>query len=64
MIERLFKGNVLPCNEVSEIIERNKRLYEELKRAMVAVEDSFGLEIPDNELAYILELLETDIVTG
>jgi transcriptional regulatory protein LevR len=31
---------------------------------MVTVEDSFGLEIPDNELAYILELLETDIVTG
>ncbi len=64
MIERLFKGNVLPCNEVDEIIGRNRRLYEELKRAMVTMEDTYGLEIPDNELAYILELLETDIVAG
>ncbi|QRN85501.1 sigma 54-interacting transcriptional regulator [Clostridia bacterium] len=64
MIERLFKGNELPCNEVDEIIGRNQKLYEELKRAMVTVEDNYGLEVPDNELAYILELLETDIVAG
>lgn len=61
MIERLFKGNALYHKHPDQVFSRLPGALQALKKGFLALEENFGLTIPDTEYAYILELLEDDL---
>ena len=40
------------------IISRNKRLYNDLHDSLRGVEDTFGIQFSDDELAYIIGIVK------
>ncbi|MBV4431799.1 sigma 54-interacting transcriptional regulator [Clostridium tyrobutyricum] len=57
MVERVIKKDPLPYKNVLDIKRRNKKLFSIVKTRFSIVEETFGIQIPDSEFAYIVEML-------
>lgn len=58
-VERIRKGENMPEKTNRQaIISRNKRLYNDLHDILWGVEDTFGIQFSDDELAYIIGIVK------
>jgi len=57
MIERLIRGNSLIHKKYKSIIKNNESVFNALISSFKIVEDSFSIQIPPEEYAYIVELI-------
>ena len=58
-VERIRKGENMPEKTNRQaIISRNKRLYNDLHDILRGVEDTFGIQFSDDELAYIIGIVK------
>lgn len=60
MIERVIKKESLPYENIEACIQENMDIYSTLKKSLQLVEDTFGMIIPDTELGYIIDMIDTD----
>jgi transcriptional regulator with AAA-type ATPase domain/transcriptional regulatory protein LevR len=58
MIERIIKNEPLPYNNFLHIKELKESLFKIIKAKFTVVEEVFGIDIPDTELAYIVEMMD------
>lgn len=63
MIERVIRNEPLPYIKFSEIKDTKENLFNIVKNNFVLVEEVFGICIPDSELAYIVEMIDTHFNT-
>ena len=61
MIERVIRNEPLPYKKIREIKDTKKNLYNIIKDSFTLVEEVFGIIIPDSELAYIVEMIDTHL---
>ncbi len=59
MIERLIQDEILPYKDVDKLIQNQVRLYNKVKFSLINIEESFGITIPDTEIGYIIDMLDT-----
>lgn len=59
MIERLIQHEILPYKNIDKIIQSKVELYNKIKLSLIIIEENFGIEIPDTEIGYIIELVDT-----
>ena len=58
-VERIRKGENMPEKTNRQaIISRNKRLYNDLHDILWGVEDTFGIQFSDDDLAYIIGIVK------
>ena len=60
MIERIIKNEAFQFDEVEKIINKNKCEYDIIKKSLQNIEDIFSIKIPDTELSYLMDLIDTD----
>lgn len=58
MIERVIRNDALPYKKFLVIKSTKGKLFEVIKNSFILVEETFGINIPDTELAYILEMVD------
>jgi transcriptional regulator with AAA-type ATPase domain/transcriptional regulatory protein LevR len=58
MIERIIRNEPLPYNNFLHIKELKKFLFNIIRANFNIVEEAFGIDIPDTELAYIVEMID------
>lgn len=63
MIERTIKNENLSYNNFMNTKVQYRILYDLIKSNFVLVEQSFGIEIPDSEYAYVVEMFNTHFDT-
>lgn len=63
MIERTIRNENLSFNNFIKIKEQNKMLFNLVKNEFIFIEQSFGIEIPDSEFAYVVEMFNTHFDT-
>lgn len=59
LIERLIKGNPLPYKNAKDLIEKKIRLFQIIDESLIRIKEVYGIQIPDTELAYLIELIGT-----
>jgi transcriptional regulatory protein LevR len=59
MLERVIKGEKLPYKNIDSLKNTKRELYSIIKKAMTVLEENFGVEIPDTEIGYIMDLVDT-----
>ena len=62
MLERAVRKEPLPYKNVAIEKEKHTKLYTILKKDFVIAEETFGIEIADTELKYIVGLFEPYII--
>lgn len=60
MIERLLKHDVLPYENIEAVRKKHCTLFKQVQSALNEIETIFELVIPDTEIGYILDIIETD----
>lgn len=60
MIERIMKNEAFQFDEVDEIINKNKVQYNRIKKSLKNMEDTFSIKIPDTEISYLIDLIDTE----
>ncbi|WP_227762312.1 sigma 54-interacting transcriptional regulator [Zhaonella formicivorans] len=64
MVERVLKGNMLAHKKHKRVLKVNETIYGSLKQSFRFLEESLAIQIPPEELAYIVELLlETETLS-
>jgi transcriptional regulator with AAA-type ATPase domain/mannose/fructose-specific phosphotransferase system component IIA len=63
MIERAIKKEPLPYKKIDEVKKTRNDIFTEIKNKFLIVEETFAITIPDTEIAYILEIIDTHINT-
>ncbi|TCW32002.1 PRD domain-containing protein [Thermohydrogenium kirishiense] len=63
MIERVIKGESLPYINLNQIKSSQNKMFNMIKKHFEIVEEVFGITIPDTELAYIIEMIDTNFGT-
>ncbi|ORX24375.1 transcriptional regulator [Thermoanaerobacterium sp. PSU-2] len=63
LIERAIRKDYLPNSDLDVIKSRNNGSFQLIKEHFEAVENLFGIEIPDSEYAYVAEMIDTYIDT-
>ncbi|CUH97780.1 hypothetical protein P22_3924 [Propionispora sp. 2/2-37] len=64
MIERVIKKESLPYQDIATRIQENMDIYQALKTSLQVVEDTFGMIIPDTEIGYLIDMIDTDRCTS
>lgn len=59
MIERLIQNESLPYKEVEKLINLKMKEYTVIKNSIVKIEEYFGISIPNSEIGYIIEIIDT-----
>lgn len=59
MIERLIMGESLTYNDIENLINKKPKLYSEIKNSFEDIEEIFCVNIPDTEIGYVMDLLDT-----
>jgi transcriptional regulatory protein LevR len=59
MIERVIRGEAFPNNSIGSILKSRKRFFNLIRKEFECVEETLGIEIPDTEIGYIVEILDT-----
>lgn len=60
MVERLIKNICLVHNKAKSVLKKYEINYQNLKNSFNILEETYGIRIPDEEYAYILELLNDE----
>ena len=60
MIERLIRRQPLDYHNAQERIKQNNQLFLAIKAALVAIEDAFMIQVSDTELAYLMDIFDTE----
>jgi len=60
MIERLLQNEFLPYKDIDSLIKSEEVMYKGIRSSLTNIEEVFGIEIPDTEIGYIIELLNND----
>ncbi|MEG6566948.1 sigma 54-interacting transcriptional regulator [Thermoanaerobacterium saccharolyticum] len=63
LIERAIRKDYLPNSDLDVIKSRRNGSFQLIKKHFEAVENLFGIEIPDSEYAYVAEMIDTYIDT-
>ncbi len=63
MIERIIKNQPLPYKNLKNQKKIRDKVFRTVKKHFESVEEVFGIEIPDTELAYVVEMLDTHFDT-
>lgn len=58
MIERVIRNETLSYNNLTNIKETKRSLFNIIKNDFETVENVFNITIPDNEFAYIVEIID------
>jgi len=58
MIERIIRNEPLPYINFLHIKESKESLFKTIKDTFIIVEEAFGIEIPNTELAYVVEMMD------
>ena len=58
MIERIIRNEPLPYNNFLHIQELKGSLFQIIKAKFNIVEEAFGIDVPNTELAYIVEMMD------
>ena len=58
MIERVLKDETVPYSNADKFIDENKNKYEIIKKGFEKCENTFNIIIPNDEIAYIIEILD------
>ncbi|WP_038667043.1 sigma-54-dependent transcriptional regulator [Pelosinus sp. UFO1] len=61
MIERIIRNEPLPYNNFLQVQETKASLFRLIKSKFILIEEVFGINIPNTELAYIVEMIDTHI---
>lgn len=59
MIERVIRKDALPYSNLKKLINSKHYIFSILRKNFEIAEEIFGVNIPDTELAYIVEMFET-----
>ncbi len=59
MIERLIQKETLPYNNIDGLIQTKREIYSKIKLSLINIEETFGFNIPDTEIGYIMDLIDT-----
>ncbi|MBA1335932.1 MAG: NtrC family Transcriptional regulator, ATPase domain [Firmicutes bacterium] len=59
MIERLIRKEPLSYKNIKSTITKNNDLYRDVRDSSAIIEECFGIEIPDTEIGYIIDMLDT-----
>lgn len=57
MVERLFKKEILPYHDIEKFTEENYAEMQMIGEILRPVEETFQIEVPETEKAYLVELL-------
>jgi len=60
MIERVIRNEPLPYKNFSLIESTKEKLFNVIKENFTLVEEVFGIHLPTTELAYIVEMIDTN----
>lgn len=60
MVERLIKNISFVHNKAKSVLKKYDNIYQNLKNSLTILEDIYGIRIPDEEYAYIIELLNDE----
>lgn len=60
MVERLMKNICLTHNKTKSVLKKYEKNYINLRNSFTILEETYGIRIPDEEYAYILELLNDE----
>lgn len=60
LIERGILRQYLSYEGTEERINKNPELTHSVREAMRIIEDAFNIEIPDTEISYVLDMIDTD----
>lgn len=60
LIERGIQGQYLSYDDVEARMARDPALTQSVRAALAVLEEAFGIEIPDTEAAYVLDMVDTD----
>jgi transcriptional regulator with AAA-type ATPase domain/transcriptional regulatory protein LevR len=63
MIERIIRNEPLPYKNFLHIQEGKESLFTIIKSKFSLIEEAFGIDIPNTELAYIVEMVDAHINT-
>ncbi|WP_213951043.1 sigma-54-dependent transcriptional regulator [Tepidanaerobacter syntrophicus] len=63
MIERVIRKDALPYSNLKKLINSKHYIFSILRKNFEIAEEIFGVNIPDTELAYIVEMFETHFDT-
>ncbi|MDI3480672.1 MAG: hypothetical protein PWQ97_327 [Tepidanaerobacteraceae bacterium] len=59
MVERLIKGEPLFYSNLEELKKARSNVFAVLRKHFELIEEVFGINIPDAELAYVVEMFDT-----
>ncbi|MCI1858822.1 MAG: sigma 54-interacting transcriptional regulator [Sporolactobacillus sp.] len=59
MIERVLRKEPLPFKDISMTIRTHMHTYQIIKKSLKIVEDTYGVIIPDTEIGYIIDMVDT-----
>lgn len=59
MMERLIQKEALPYKDIEKLIRSRLEAYNKIKLSLVNIEETFGFKVPDTEIGYIIELIDT-----
>jgi transcriptional regulatory protein LevR len=59
MLERLIRKEPLSYKNIKQRLCESEELYKDVKNSITLLEESFGIEAPDTEIGYIIDLLDT-----
>ncbi|MBP3039035.1 sigma 54-interacting transcriptional regulator [Bacillaceae bacterium Marseille-Q3522] len=60
MIERVIRKESLPYKDISACIQEHAEMYKAIKKSLQIAEDTFGMIIPDTEIGYLIDMIDTD----
>ncbi|HBT49504.1 MAG: PTS system transcriptional activator [Caldanaerobacter subterraneus] len=63
MIERVIQNQSLPYGDLDFLKKIHHKLFLVIKKHFEVVEEVFGINIPDSELAYVVEIISTHFNT-
>lgn len=63
MIERVIQDQSLPYEDLDFLKKTHHKLFLVIKKHFEVVEEVFGINIPDSELAYVVEIISTHFNT-
>lgn len=63
MIERVIQDQSLPYEDLDFLKKTHHKLFLVIKKHVEVVEEVFGINIPDSELAYVVEIISTHFNT-
>lgn len=57
-IERAIRGESLPYKKAAEYLRAHHELALKIRQGLIAIQNLYNIQIPDNELAYIVEIFD------